>query len=128
VQWTKDNAQIFTNLFHSPHLGDTTHTIQEGKGQEQVSTLGGKEVVSLVKMFGVGHAWPAGSDDTSFGGGNFIHKVGLNYPAYVTQWFFENNRRLSARPGVSKVSIDIQLRDTRNRIERQGKPAPTRHD
>lgn len=93
VQWTKDNAQMFVELFDSPGLS-AGREIQDGRAEERVSVLDGRQVVSLVKMFGVGHAWPAGSQDNSLGGGSFIHKVGFNYPAYVTEWFFANNRRL----------------------------------
>jgi poly(hydroxyalkanoate) depolymerase family esterase len=95
VQWTKDNAQVFLQLFEASSLGDA-HSVQNGKGEARVAASDeSKVVVSLVKLFGVGHAWPAGSEDPSFGGGSWIHKGGFNYPAYVTEWFFANNRRVN---------------------------------
>lgn len=98
VQWTKDNADIAAQLSNSPPLDSRAHSIQGGKAEERISVSGGKPAIALVKMFGIGHAWAAGSGDTSLGGGNWIHKIGFNYPAYATEWFFANNRRLAAIP------------------------------
>ena len=131
VKWTKDNAQIFIKLFGSSPLGDA-RSVQGGKGEEYVSTLNDREVVSLVKMFGVGHAWPAGSGDTSLGGGNWLHKVGFNYPAYVTEWFFATNRRvprpdqnqipeitsLSAEVAVNKIIVSGNAKDPDGFVKR----------
>jgi poly(3-hydroxybutyrate) depolymerase len=114
VQWTKDNAQVFINLFRSSALSEA-RTVQGGKGEERVSTLDGRAVVSLAKLTGVGHAWPAGSGDTSLAGGNWIHKVGFNYPAYVTEWFFANNRRLRA----SAIGAKEQMLESLQRIEQE---------
>ena len=47
--------------------------------------------VSKVLVNGMGHAWPAGS-----GEGFFVDGEHLNYPAWITRWFFANNRRLAA--------------------------------
>jgi len=55
--------------------------------------------VSLIKSDGMGHAWPAGS-----GMGpeeHYIAKRGVNYPAYVTSFFFDNNRRVNQAPSIS---------------------------
>ena len=38
------------------------------------------------------------------GGGDWINKVGINYPAYVTEWFFANNLR-TGRNHPPEVSI-----------------------
>jgi poly(hydroxyalkanoate) depolymerase family esterase len=52
--------------------------------------------ISMIRSDGLGHAWPAGSGP----GGeiNFVAREGINYPAYVTQFFFENNRRVLKNP------------------------------
>lgn len=104
VQWTRDNAQVFIRLFDSSSLGDA-HNIQDGKGEARLAALDERKVVSLVKMFGVGHAWPAGSGDDTYGGGSWIHKAGFNYPAHVTEWFFANNRRVNRnQPPVVEIT------------------------
>lgn len=112
VDWSKDNAQVFINLFGSSGLSQG-RPVQGGKGEESVSSLNGKDVVSLIKMVGVGHAWPAGQGNDSISqGGLWIHKVGFNYPAYVTKWFFANNRRIppegaNQSPQISAVSFAV---------------------
>jgi poly(3-hydroxybutyrate) depolymerase len=52
--------------------------------------------VSLVPIGGMGHAWPAGS---GLGGEQrFVASRGLNYPAYLTKFLTDNNRRLTPPP------------------------------
>lgn len=47
--------------------------------------------VSKILVNGMGHAWPAGND--SSGGGQYIDHNHINYPEWITEWFFDNNRR-----------------------------------
>lgn len=55
--------------------------------------------VSLIQNTGMGHNWPAGDGP----GGSYITTNSINYPAYLTEFFFENNRR----------------------VDRDGQPSPT---
>src|SRR4051812_48356484 len=104
VEWTKDNVQVAAKLFQ-PCSFSSAHRVADGKAEETLCAApDGKQRVSLLKMFNVGHAWPAGSGDPSSGGGNWINKVGINYPAYVTEWLFANNLR-TARNHPPEVSI-----------------------
>jgi poly(3-hydroxybutyrate) depolymerase len=55
----------------------------------------------------LGHAWPAGSGP----GGviNFVAREGVNYPAYVTRFFFKNNRRVEKNPLLTiSAAIDVE--------------------
>lgn len=58
--------------------------------------------VSKILVNGMGHAWPAG--DNSSGGGNYIDHNHINYPEWITAWFFENNRRVTGEPPVQQDS------------------------
>jgi poly(3-hydroxybutyrate) depolymerase len=49
--------------------------------------------ITLMELNGVGHAWPAGADDDSFQ--MFIEYDTVDYPNYITEFFFANNRRVS---------------------------------
>ncbi len=49
------------------------------------------EQVSKILVQGLGHLWPAGSKSK---GGGYIDHEHINYPEWITQWFFENNRRV----------------------------------
>ncbi|MDO8180227.1 MAG: PHB depolymerase family esterase [Undibacterium sp.] len=53
----------------------------------------GKTRVSYVQATGMGHAWPAGAGGS--GGGTYVDYTHVNYPAYVTKFFFDNNLRVS---------------------------------
>lgn len=58
--------------------------------------------VSVIQNTGLGHNWPAGAGS----GGNYISANSVDYPAYVTKFFFDNNRRVnrSATPTPTPTS------------------------
>jgi poly(hydroxyalkanoate) depolymerase family esterase len=62
-----------------------------GQGSLWSDTTGPR--VSLVRIDGMGHAWPAGSGPGAEP--NFIASRGLNYPAFLTKFLTDNNRRLA---------------------------------
>ena len=47
--------------------------------------------VSIIQNTGLGHNWPAGAAP----GGTYVSANSIDYPAYVTGFFFANNRRVS---------------------------------
>ncbi len=47
--------------------------------------------VSKITVSGLSHAWPAGSG--SSGGGQYTNHSTIDYPAFLTQFLFDNNRR-----------------------------------
>ncbi len=57
----------------------------------------GKERVTLIAVSGMSHAWPAGSGGS--GGGNYVDYTHINYPAWITNWFFSNNLRVAGGGG-----------------------------
>ncbi len=60
---------------------------------------------SNIIVTGMGHAWPAGPG--SSGGGSYVDHSHVNYPEYVTAFFFDNNRRVitNAAPDISGLSL-----------------------
>ncbi len=52
--------------------------------------------ISKVMVNGMEHAWPAGQGST--GNSNYIDHAHVNYPEYITDFFFTNNRRLAVIP------------------------------
>lgn len=46
--------------------------------------------VSLIQNSGLGHAWPAGEGP----GGAYVSTNSIDYPSYVTAFFFDSNRRV----------------------------------
>ena len=53
--------------------------------------------ISALKLEGMAHAWPSGGKD-----GFFIDGGHLNYPAWITEWFFANNRRVASGTTLSE--------------------------
>ena len=62
----------------------------------------GKTRMSWVQATGMGHAWPAGSGGS--GGGTYVDYSHINYPAYVTKFFFDNNLRVSRTGGTTTTT------------------------
>ncbi|EMY33391.1 poly(3-hydroxybutyrate) depolymerase [Arthrobacter crystallopoietes BAB-32] len=62
--------------------------------------------VSLIQNTGMGHNWPAGGGP----GGSYVTTNSINYPAYITDFFFENNRRVAGgEPTVDAEDPTMQL-------------------
>jgi poly(hydroxyalkanoate) depolymerase family esterase len=88
-----NNAQIMSTIYGAS-LKSTFDTKKlEGSSTDGAGTLLSDITgprISLIMNTGLGHNWPAGQGGN---GGNFISKKSINYPAYITKFFFENNRR-----------------------------------
>lgn len=87
------DAQIMAGIYGA----DTTSTFSlsglqgtntAGDGTMYSDTRGPR--VSLIQNTGLGHNWPAGGGP----GGSYISTDSIDYPAYVTKFFFDNNRRV----------------------------------
>lgn len=72
----------------------TSFTVSGGGSGTLYKDANNKERVSLISISGMGHAWPAGSGGS--GGGTYVSYNYINYPVWVTNWFFTNNLRVSA--------------------------------
>jgi poly(3-hydroxybutyrate) depolymerase len=62
----------------------------------------GKTRVSYVQATGMAHAWPAGAGGS--GGGTYVDYTHVNFPAYVTKFFFDNNLRVGPSDPAPVVS------------------------
>jgi poly(3-hydroxybutyrate) depolymerase len=65
-----------------------------GLGQEW-EDANGKVRVSLVSVAGMAHAWPAGPGGQN---SNFVDGTRVDYPEYISAFFFENNLRVARDP------------------------------
>jgi poly(3-hydroxybutyrate) depolymerase len=73
--------------------------------------------VSLVQNTGMGHNWPAGGGP----GGSYVTTNSINYPAYITEFFFQNNRRVSAGEPVEDAEAPtVQLLSPQEGAELSG--------
>jgi poly(3-hydroxybutyrate) depolymerase len=55
----------------------------------------GRQRVALIEIPGMGHAWAAGPGAYGSNEADYTH---INYPAWVTNWFFANNIRILGKP------------------------------
>jgi len=80
----------------------TSFSVSGGGSGTMYKDANGKERVSLISVSGMAHAWPAGSGGS--GGGTYVSYTHINYPAWVTAWFFNNNLRVSGGGGTTTTT------------------------
>ncbi|MFL0805106.1 MAG: PHB depolymerase family esterase [Agarilytica sp.] len=90
------NTEIFEKVYEQSGGGISTCSTSTLSGGGDVTTLCDSTGprISKVMVNGMGHAWPAGPG--SSGGGNYIDHTHVNYPDYITEFFFDNNRRVGS--------------------------------
>lgn len=93
TQYDINNAEIMRSIYgaNTKSTFDTKKldgALTDGTGTMFSDSIGPR--VSLIMNTNLGHNWPAGQGGN---GGAFINKKSINYPLYLTKFFFENNRR-----------------------------------
>ncbi|MFL0805109.1 MAG: PHB depolymerase family esterase [Agarilytica sp.] len=90
------NTEIFELVYEQDGSNISTCSTSTLPGNGDVTTLcdGIGPRVSKVIVNGMGHAWPAGPG--SSGGGSYIDHSHVNYPDYIADFFFTNNRRVGS--------------------------------
>ncbi|MFL0801824.1 MAG: PHB depolymerase family esterase [Agarilytica sp.] len=88
------NTEIFDLVYEQDGSNISVCSTSTLSGGGDVTTLcdGIGPRISKVMVNGMKHAWPAGRG--SSGGGRYIDHTHINYPEYITSFFFDNNRRL----------------------------------
>jgi poly(3-hydroxybutyrate) depolymerase len=87
------NADVMADIYDASK--DSGSNTIAGGGTEETWSKGSFQVVQLIKVSGMGHAWPAGQDTS--GGGGFIDHRSIDYPQALTKFLFCNNRRVDDR-------------------------------
>ncbi|RPJ04949.1 MAG: hypothetical protein EHM37_22490, partial [Deltaproteobacteria bacterium] len=110
------NAEIMTSIYGvSDKAGFPVNELpgHNPRGTGELWSDGTGPRFSLIRNDGLGHAWPSGSGQ----GGeiNFVAREGVNYPAYVTRFFFENNRRVQKNPPPS-ISANAEVESLQVKI------------
>ncbi|MDF9878193.1 PHB depolymerase family esterase [Cellulosimicrobium cellulans] len=93
------NAQVMADLYgagttSSFSLTGLAGTNTAGSGSLWSDADGPR--VSLLRNTGLAHAWPAGGGP----GGSYVSTNSVDYPAYLTDFLFANNRRVERDPGT----------------------------
>lgn len=105
-----NNAQIMSAIYGADIKSTFDTKKLEGTSTDGTGTLLSDQKgprISLIMNTNLGHNWPAGQGGNA---GNFISKKSINYPAYLTKFFFQNNRRSSSvkMPELLVSSIESQ--------------------
>lgn len=87
------NGKVMAGLYGATSstqfsLTGLSGTNTQGAGTQYSDTQGPR--ASVIQNTGLGHNWPAGAGS----GGTYISANSIDYPAYVTKFFFDNNRRV----------------------------------
>ncbi|HEY8101082.1 MAG TPA: PHB depolymerase family esterase [Burkholderiaceae bacterium] len=94
VDPSQDQVDIsMFNLIYGSSTSNGTFTDVKSTG-ESWRDGNGHTRGSWVQATGMGHAWPAGAGGS--GGGTYVDYTHINYPAYVTKFFFDNNLRVGS--------------------------------
>ncbi len=111
--YNSTGAEIMTLVYGASNQG-SSQSIGSG-GTEVIFSDAEGPRVSRVTVSGLGHAWAS-----SGGGFGYFSNTKIDYPDYVTRWFFENNRRGSGGVKVDDdrdgVYSDTDCDDSNNTI------------
>lgn len=91
--FNNSGADIMANVYGATTESSAT-SIATGGTKVVFSDTNGPRV-SRISVSGMGHDWSSGNGGNT---GYFVNNK-VDYPNYVTQWFFDNNRRL-VTPGI----------------------------
>ncbi len=91
--WTRINTEALVELYSEiePVRPCGVGSLAGG-GDIRIWCDGRGPRVSRIVVDGMGHAWSAGAD--SAGGGKYISHDYVNFPQYISRFFFTNNRRV----------------------------------
>jgi poly(3-hydroxybutyrate) depolymerase len=90
------NAQVMAAIYGASTESSFNVSELDGHNPAGTGTLWSDDKgprVSLIIASGLDHAWPAGSGEG--GTQSFVRASGVNYPAYLAEFFFANNRRVN---------------------------------
>jgi poly(3-hydroxybutyrate) depolymerase len=72
----------------------------------QYTDANGKVRTSEITVTGLGHAWPAGSGGQN---ANYVNATRVNYPAFIMDFWFNKNLRVSQAPAPSMTSCSASV-------------------
>ena len=87
-----------------------TQTVATGGSNIAYTDSNGKLRTSEMAVTGMAHAWPAGSGGQNT---NYVDATHVNYPAFVMNFWFKNNLRVStvAAPAMTSCSASVAGND-----------------
>ena len=90
------------SLIYGTSKDSGTNSITGGGTETTWSDATGVRI-SEIMVNGMGHEFPAGDDSS---GGSYTNHTTIDYPAFITDFFFNNNRRADMTPTVVDSDSD----------------------
>lgn len=105
------NADMFALIYGtgSSVIGESIEPVYNTTGAIQnVWNIDEQQVISKVETADMGHAWPSG--DLNPSPEHAIASGYIDYPAFLTKWFFENNRRADrVTNNTPELVVDVDV-------------------
>lgn len=96
------NAEGFGVIYGVTMSNPVTSSITGGGTAKVYKDANGKERISDLVVAGMSHAWPAGPGAAA--NIAYVDSTRVNYPVYVTDWFFKNNLRVVIIPAPTGLA------------------------
>ena len=81
-------------------------SVAGGGSDVQYQDANGKVRTSQITVTGLGHAWPAGTGGQN---ANFVSSTKVNYPAFIMNFWFDKNLRVSQAPAPVMASCSATV-------------------
>lgn len=100
------DAAAMRQVYGGAYTQGAAVTVPGGGSNVQYTDAGGKVRTSQITVTGLGHAWPAGSGGQN---ANFVNATKVNYPAFIMDFWFDNNLRVAQlpAPGMTACSASV---------------------
>ncbi len=100
------NAAAMRQVYGGAYTKGATATVPGGGSNVPYTDANGKPRTSEIVVTGMAHAWPAGAGGQN---SNYVDATKVNYPAFVMDFWFKNNLRVSqsAPPSMSSCSASV---------------------
>ena len=100
------NAAAMRQVYGGTYTKGATATVPTGGSNVPYTDGNGKLRSSEIVVTGMGHAWPAGPGGQN---SNYVDATKVNYPAFVMDFWFKNNLRVSqsAPPAMTSCSASV---------------------
>ncbi|VXC31985.1 PHB depolymerase family esterase [Massilia sp. 9I] len=100
------DAAAMRQVYGGTYTKGATTTVATGGSNVPYLDANGKLRTSEITVTGMGHAWPAGTGGQN---SNYVDATKVNYPAFVMDFWFKNNLRVTraAAPAMTSCSASV---------------------
>ncbi len=97
-------TEAFRKVYGGTFTKGATVTISGGGSNIPYTDSNGKLRTHEITVSSMAHAWPAGAGGQN---GHYVDATKINYPAFVMDYWFKNNLRVSLDPAPTMTSCSV---------------------